>query len=107
MKFNRDISPPLREMIKLMPPPSLARHEAEPVRRIPCPPGLDAQGEGRRFRPPANHGPVHTPIVGTSFEGLGAGQYGFTVNKLLHRTQMVQSAQTQYVQWVNQSFAIF
>src|SRR5712671_27326 len=44
-EVHRDISPPLREMIKLMPPPSLARHEAEPVRRIPLPPCLDAQGE--------------------------------------------------------------
>ena len=39
-EVQRDVSPPLREMIKLMPPPSSVRHEAQPVRRIPLPPGL-------------------------------------------------------------------
>src|SRR5881275_952202 len=37
---HHDVSPPLREMIKNVPPPSLERHEAEPVRPIPLPPGL-------------------------------------------------------------------
>src|SRR5438128_1400840 len=37
---HHDVSPPLRDLIKLAPPPSLVKHEAEPVRRIPLPPGL-------------------------------------------------------------------
>jgi hypothetical protein len=37
---HRDVSPPLREMILHAPPPSLEKKEAEPVRRIPLPPGL-------------------------------------------------------------------
>jgi len=47
-----------------------------------------------------------TPVVGTSFEGLGAGQYGFTVNSAPPDTNGTVGA-TQYVQWVNSSFAIF
>jgi hypothetical protein len=47
-----------------------------------------------------------TPVVGLSFEGLGAGQYGFTVNSAPPDTNGTVGA-TQYVQWVNSSFAIF
>ena len=47
-----------------------------------------------------------TPAVGTSFEGLGAGQYGFTVTSAPPDTNGAVGA-TQYVQWVNSSFAIF
>ncbi len=102
-EVSRDVSPPLREMIKLMPPPSLVMREAEPVRRIPLPPGLSTQGED----PIRQQTMVpFTPIVGTSFEGLGAGQYGFIVNSAPPDTNGAVGA-TQYVQWVNSSFAIF
>src|SRR5271166_2843563 len=37
---HHDVSPPLRDLIKNAPPPSLAMEEAEPVGRIPLPPGL-------------------------------------------------------------------
>jgi len=45
-----------------------------------------------------------TPDV--SFEGLGSGQYGFTVNFAPPDTDGAVGA-TQYVQWVNASFAVF
>src|SRR6266481_3845549 len=102
-EVHRDVSPPLRDMIKLMPSPSLSRHEAEPVRRIPLPPGLSNLEED----PIRQQTMVpFTPVVGTSFEGLGAGQYGFSVTGAPPDTNGTVGA-TQYVQWVNTSFAIF
>ena len=106
-EVQRDVSPPLREMIKLMPPRSLVRREAEPVRRIPLPPGLSTQGQGQAEDAVRQQSVVpFTPVVGTSFEGLGAGQYGFTVNSAPPDTNGAVGA-TQYVQWVNESFAVF
>src|SRR5712691_5902896 len=100
---HRDVSPPLREMILQAPPPSLEKHEAEPVRGIPLPPGLtQIEEDSVRQRTVV----PFTPVVGTSFEGLGAGQYGFTVNSAPPDTNGTVGA-TQYVQWVNESFAIF
>ena len=100
---HHDVSAPLREMILHAPPPSLEKHEAEPVRRIPLPPGLtELQEDPVRQRTVV----PFTPVVGISFEGLGAGQYGFTVNSAPPDTNGTVGA-TQYVQWVNSSFAIF
>src|SRR6202142_1779966 len=100
---HHDVSPPLRDMIKNAPPPSLEIHEAEPVRRLPPPPGLV----------PLPDDPIRqwttiplTPTVGLSFEGLGQGQYGFSVTSAPPDTDGSVGA-TQYVQWVNTSFAIF
>jgi hypothetical protein len=99
---HRDVSPPLREMILHAPPPSLEKKEAEPVRRIPLPPGLTQQEDSVQQRTVV----PFTPVVGTSFEGLGAGQYGFSVTGAPPDTNGTVGA-TQYVQWVNTSFAIF
>src|ERR1700737_793206 len=84
-------------------PTSLEKHEAEPVRRIPLPPGLtQAEEDSVRQRTVV----PFTPVVGTSFEGLGAGQYGFSVTGAPPDTNGTVGA-TQYVQWVNTSFAVF
>jgi hypothetical protein len=99
---HRDVSAPLREMILHAPPPSLEKKEAEPVRRIPLPPGLTQQEDSVQQRTVV----PFTPVVGTSFEGLGAGQYGFSVTGAPPDTNGTVGA-TQYVQWVNTSFAIF
>jgi hypothetical protein len=99
---HRDVSAPLREMILHAPPPSLEKHEAEPVRRIPLPPGLTQQEDSVLQRTVV----PFTPVVGTSFEGLGAGQYGFSITGAPPDTNGTVGA-TQYVQWVNTSFAIF
>jgi hypothetical protein len=100
---HRDLSAPLSEMIKNAPPPSLVKHEAEPLKRIPLPPGMTQLEED----PVRQHviGPL-TPVVGTSFEGLGNGQYGFSVASAPPDTNGTVGT-TQYVQWVNSSFAIF
>jgi hypothetical protein len=102
-EVHRDVSPPLREMIKVTPRPSRVKHEAEPVRRIPLPPGLSVLEEDPIRQQTAA---PFTPVVGTSFEGLGAGQYGFSVTGAPPDTNGTVGA-TQYVQWVNTSFAIF
>lgn len=101
--IHHDVSPPLRDMIRTAPPASLIRQEAEPVRRIPLPPGLPTLPED-----PVRQNTIAplTPIVSQSFEGLGQGQYGFSVTGAPPDTNGTVGA-TQYVQWVNTSFAIF
>src|SRR6266851_5004697 len=101
---HHDVSPPLREMIKYAPPPSLVRKEVEPLKRIPLPPGL-SQLEEDPVRQTTTI-PLPTPPVSQSFEGLGNGQYGFSVTGAPPDTNGTVGA-TQYVQWVNTSFAIF
>ncbi len=102
--MHHDVSPPLREMIKYAPPPSLVRKEVEPLKRIPLPPGL-SQLEEDPVRQTTTI-PLPTPPVSQSFEGLGNGQYGFSVTGAPPDTNGTVGA-TQYVQWVNTSFAIF
>jgi hypothetical protein len=101
---HHDVSLPLSEMIKHAPPASLARRRVEPMRRIPLPPGLAAEQQD----PVIQVGTVTplTPPVTLGFEGLGAGQYGFSVTGAPPDTEGTVGA-TQYVQWVNTSFAVF
>ena len=102
--LHHDVSPPLRDLIKNAPPPSLARREVEPMRLIPLPPGLSQLAEDPIRQ--TSIAPITTPVVTSSFEGLGAGQYGFSVTGAPPDTNGTVGA-TQYVQWVNTSFAIF
>ena len=100
---HQDVSAPLRDLIKQAPLAPVTIREAEPVRRIPLPQGfaLLAEDPVRQLAV----GPA-TPTVGTSFEGLGKGQYGFVVTSAPPDTNGAVGG-TQYVQWVNTSFAIF
>jgi hypothetical protein len=101
---HHDVSQPLSEMIKHAPPPSLARRRVETMKRIPLPPGLAAEQQD----PVIQVGAVTpaTPPVTLGFEGLGNGQYGFSVTGAPPDTNGTVGA-TQYVQWVNTSFAVF
>jgi hypothetical protein len=101
---HHDVSPPLSEMIKHAPPPSLERRPVEPMKQIPLPPGLAEQQEDPVIQVGTVAAP--TPPVALSFEGLGNGQYGFSVTGAPPDTEGTVGA-TQYVQWVNTSFAIF
>ncbi|MCU1299995.1 MAG: hypothetical protein JWQ87_279 [Candidatus Sulfotelmatobacter sp.] len=101
---HHDVSRPLSEMIKNAPPPSLVRREVEPLKRIPLPPGLSQLQEDPVVQ--TSTIPLPTPPVSQSFEGLGNGQYGFSVTGAPPDTEGTVGA-TQYVQWVNTSFAIF
>jgi uncharacterized membrane protein len=102
--LHHDVSQPLIEMIKNAPPPSLERREVEPLKRIPLPPGLSQLQEDPVRQ--TTTVPLPTPPVIQSFEGLGNGEYGFTITGAPPDTEGTIGA-TQYVQWVNTSFAIF
>jgi hypothetical protein len=101
---HHDVSQPLSEMIKHAPPASLARRRVESMKLIPLPPGLAAEQQD----PVIQVGAVTpaTPPVTLGFEGLGNGQYGFSVTGAPPDTEGTVGA-TQYVQWVNTSFAVF
>jgi hypothetical protein len=101
---HHDVSLPLSEMIKQAPPASLARRRVEPMRRIPLPPGLEAAQQDPVIQ--VGTVPPPTPPVTLGFEGLGNGQYGFSVTGAPPDTEGTVGA-TQYVQWVNTSFAVF
>ena len=110
---HHDVSLPLSDLIKnqqgnAVQAPGQAVREAEPARRIPLPPGL---------KPADQADPVHqhtaalapaalAPTSGLGFDGLGNGSLGFTVNSAPPDTNGAVGL-TQYVQWVNSSFAIF
>jgi hypothetical protein len=75
------------------------------MKRIPLPTELAVAQED----PVIQVGAVVTPATPTttlSFEGLGNGQYGFSITGAPPDTEGAVGA-TQYVQWVNTSFAIF
>jgi hypothetical protein len=101
---HHDVSAPLSEMIKHAPPPSLERRPVESMKLIPLPPGLAQTGEDPVMQVSTIAPP--TPPVTQSFEGLGNGQYGFSVTSAPPDTEGTVGA-TQYVQWVNTSFAVF
>jgi Abnormal spindle-like microcephaly-assoc'd, ASPM-SPD-2-Hydin len=100
---HQDDSAPLRDLIKQAPPARLVKREAEPLRRIPLPQGLGPLLEDPVLQRTVVAG---TPTVAKSFEGLGQGQLGFSVTSAPPDTNGAVGA-TQYVQWVNESFAIF
>ena len=102
---HHDLSLPLSEMVKNAPAPDLTLHEVEPMKLVPLPPGLIQLSEDpvrQALAPLTSNGPT----AGLSFEGLGQGQYGFTVQYIPPDTNGSVGA-TQYVQWVNASFAVF
>ena len=101
--LHHDVSLPLRDMIRTAHSAPYEHREAEPSRRIPLPPGLTPQREDP-VRQPTTSG--YSPQIGLSFEGIGDGQYGFTVAYAPPDTNGAAGA-TQYVQWVNASFAVF
>jgi hypothetical protein len=101
---HHDVSPALSEMIRHAPPPSLERRPVEPMKLIPLPRGLARFQEDPVIQTVTV--PPPTPPVSQSFEGLGNGQYGFSITGAPPDTNGTVGA-TQYVQWVNTSFAIF
>ncbi|HKN36420.1 MAG TPA: hypothetical protein VJX16_24530, partial [Terriglobales bacterium] len=103
---RHDVSQPLRDMIQAVPKQALTIHEAEPVRRIPLPTGLATLPDDPVRQRTAASIAAFAPVVGLGFEGLGNGQYGFSVTGAPPDTNGAVGA-TQYVQWVNTSFAIF
>ncbi len=107
---HHDVSPALRDLptINQNAPTLVLQHEAEPLRRIPLPPGLKPESEpDLALQHTAALAPtLQAPTQGLGFDGLGNASLGFTVNSAPPDTNGAVGS-TQYVQWVNTSFAVF
>ena len=107
---KHDVSPPLRNMPIYH--GGATKKEAEKWRRLPMPPQASTSqmsAEPGLNRDAAIQTSATTALAATSglsFEGLGNGQYGFTVNSAPPDTNGAVGA-TQYVQMVNSSYAVF
>jgi hypothetical protein len=99
--IHSDVSPPLRNMTAAPTSPD-GKKEKENK-------GLPIGDAGKQRNDPviqtAPAGPL-APTPGLNFAGVGNGDYGFTPNAAPPDTNGVVGA-TQYVQWVNESFAVF
>jgi hypothetical protein len=112
--LHNDVSPAVRDLPKLDPSAltGIVR-EAEPARRIPLPPGLKPASEPDPvLQQTVPHGSPFSatstlaPTAGLGFDGVGNGFPGFTVGAAPPDTNGAVGS-TQYVQWVNSSFAVF
>ncbi len=106
---HNDVSPAVRDLPVIQSGPAVAgKREAEPLRRIPLPPGLKPESEpDLALQHTAALAPAQlAPTTGLGFEGLGNASLGFTVNSAPPDTNGAVGS-TQYVQWVNSSFAVF
>jgi hypothetical protein len=99
--IHSDVSPPLRNMTAAPTSPD-GKKEKEHK-------GLPIGDAGKKRSDPviqtAPAGPL-APTPGLNFAGVGNGDYGFTPNSAPPDTNGAVGA-TQYVQWVNESFAVF
>jgi len=120
-ELHHDVSPAVRDL-----PVAVfgqeVEHEAEPARMVPLPRGLKRpedpdpvlqKGFGqaaKKLEPGALSIPPRassfTPQFNLGFDGIGQGVFGFTVSVAPPDTNGAVGL-TQYVQWVNLSFAVF
>jgi hypothetical protein len=97
--IQQDVSPPLRDIPSR--PRDKSEHEAKPARGLPT--------SGHDVADPVVQSAPGTAIASTpilNIAGVGNGDYGFTPNAAPPDTNGSVGA-TQYVQWVNESFAVF
>ncbi len=97
------VSAPVRELAKLPQPKPSTVHEALPVRRIPKRDfgvAVDPVEQNTAMVPGVNYS------LGLNFLGVGNGFPGYTVPDAPPDTNMAVG-DTQIVQWVNVSFAVF
>ena len=97
---HHDVSPPLWSL----PPqaPHLQRTE-KPVHPLPLGPAGQLQSDPVLQSTPSL---AVNAAIGLNFAGVGNGDYGFVPNAAPPDTNGAVGA-TQYVQWVNESFAVF
>jgi hypothetical protein len=96
---HHDVSPPL---ISISPrAPRLDQH-VRPLHPLPLRPGQSQPDPVLQ----TTSGPLVATTPGLSFAGVGDGDYGFVPNAAPPDTNGAVGA-TQYVQWVNESFAVF
>lgn len=97
---HHDVSPPLRNIPAVL--------SAGPVAEIPLR-RFRITGPQARTGDPARQTSTSSAFTATSsanFDGIGNGVYGFSVHAAPPDTNGAVGA-TQYVQWVNTSFAVF
>jgi hypothetical protein len=100
---HHDISAPLRDLVAS--PVSAPRHE-KPLRPVSS---SAHGGPGGGATDPVLQTTATTTLAvtpGLNFAGVGNGDYGFAPNAAPPDTNGAVGA-TQYVQWVNESFAVF
>ncbi len=114
IKINQEVNHARSIAVRDMPTiGSLGSHvsrEAEPARRIPLPAGVnipDFQDPVLQHTTAGLAPTLAAPTAsGVNVDGLGNASLGFTVNSAPPDTNGAVGA-TQYVQWVNSSFAVF
>jgi len=97
---HHDVSGPLRDLSATPSGgPTFKEHKVHPLPQAPATPNGDPALQ-------AVVGPLIAATPGLNFAGVGNGDYGFTPNAAPPDTNGAVGA-TQYVQWVNESFAVF
>jgi len=99
---HSDVSPPLRSL-QAAQSPGAEQHREKPLRPIPQNQLVTNGPDGAVQETPGMY--VGT-TNGLNFPGVGKGDYGFAPNAAPPDTNGAVGA-TQYVQWVNESFAVF
>ena len=97
---HHDVSPPLRDI------PSAPRARSLTERPFRPAPGEQAQAPVPDGALQTSPGLPALVTAGLNFAGVGNGDYGFSPNAAPPDTNGAVGA-TQYVQWVNESFAVF
>lgn len=100
--FHHDVSPPLRGMSSQS--PGAEMHREKPLRTIPGSASNNLQTDP--VLQSSASGPQVAATNGLNIAGVGKGDYGFSPNAAPPDTNGAVGA-TQYVQWVNESFAVF
>ena len=99
---QHDVSPPLRDIPPVPESKSkreMHRHDTNTLPLAPTPPQTDPVLQ-------TSAGPLVATTSGLSFAGVGQGDYGHVVNVAPPDTNGAVGA-TQFLQWVNTSFAVF
>ncbi len=99
---HSDVSPPLRGMSSIS--PGAESHREKPLKTFPGSASSNTQPDPALQAGPA--GPSVATSAGRNFAGVGKGDYGFSPDAAPPDTNGAVGA-TQYVQWVNESFAVF
>ncbi len=100
-EVHHDVSPPLRDIAPIPPGKERHVHPVHPIHELN--PNAQLQED------PVVQTAVGSFVVTTNihnFAGVGDGAYGFTPNAAPPDTNGAVGA-TQFVQWVNESFAVF
>ena len=99
-----DMSPALRDLSGASPFVSTQKQKQEkPLKVLPNQGNALNQQDGALQ---STRGPLVSTTGGLNFAGVGNGDYGFVPNSAPPDTSGAIGA-TQYVQWVNESFAVF